>query len=217
VSIVSIMFIKRLSGAALGAAGAIGLGLSVLPAQAGYVVTLTQQGSDVVANGSGPIDVTDLGRNCNSGFGLHALLIPGEAVILTGAPSGGDCYAGVFSKISAPANFGGGEGADASSGSGDIVGFLSFRGIGPQLNVPTGYTSNSPLSDTATYDNQTFASLGVSPGVYEWKWGTGPNQNFILKAGTVPEPSTWAMMLLGFVGLGFAGYRASRKSVALAA
>jgi hypothetical protein len=33
----------------------------------------------------------------------------------------------------------------------------------------------------------------------------------------VPEPSTWAMMLLGFAGLGFVGYRASRRSVALAA
>jgi PEP-CTERM motif len=30
----------------------------------------------------------------------------------------------------------------------------------------------------------------------------------------VPEPSTWAMMLVGFVGLGVASYRASRKSVA---
>jgi hypothetical protein len=29
--------------------------------------------------------------------------------------------------------------------------------------------------------------------------------------GGVPEPSTWAMMLLGFVGLGFAGYRKRRK------
>jgi len=27
----------------------------------------------------------------------------------------------------------------------------------------------------------------------------------------VPEPSTWAMMLLGFAGLGFAGYRQRRK------
>jgi hypothetical protein len=34
---------------------------------------------------------------------------------------------------------------------------------------------------------------------------------------TVPEPSTWAMMLLGFAGLGFAGYRKSRKAAALAA
>jgi hypothetical protein len=26
----------------------------------------------------------------------------------------------------------------------------------------------------------------------------------------VPEPSTWAMMLLGFAGLGYAGYRSRR-------
>jgi hypothetical protein len=34
---------------------------------------------------------------------------------------------------------------------------------------------------------------------------------------TIPEPSTWAMMLLGFAGLGFAGYRRSRKAVSIAA
>jgi PEP-CTERM motif len=27
----------------------------------------------------------------------------------------------------------------------------------------------------------------------------------------IPEPSTWAMMLLGFAGLGFAGYRQRQK------
>lgn len=31
---------------------------------------------------------------------------------------------------------------------------------------------------------------------------------------TAPEPSTWAMMLVGFSGIGFAGYRRSRKSAA---
>jgi hypothetical protein len=30
-------------------------------------------------------------------------------------------------------------------------------------------------------------------------------------SGNVPEPSTWAMMLLGFAGLGFAGYRAAKR------
>ncbi|MGH6799312.1 MAG: PEP-CTERM sorting domain-containing protein [Roseiarcus sp.] len=34
---------------------------------------------------------------------------------------------------------------------------------------------------------------------------------------STPEPSTWAMMLLGFAGLAFAGYRASRKAAAVAA
>jgi PEP-CTERM motif len=32
-----------------------------------------------------------------------------------------------------------------------------------------------------------------------------------------PEPSTWAMMFLGFAGLGFMGWRGSRKTAALAA
>lgn len=33
---------------------------------------------------------------------------------------------------------------------------------------------------------------------------------------TAPEPSTWAMMLLGFAGLGFAGYRRSQRAAAVA-
>jgi hypothetical protein len=35
--------------------------------------------------------------------------------------------------------------------------------------------------------------------------------------GAVPEPSTWAMMLVGFAGIGFAGWRGSRKTGAHAA
>jgi hypothetical protein len=31
---------------------------------------------------------------------------------------------------------------------------------------------------------------------------------------TVPEPSTWAMMLLGFAGIGFMAYRRNRKGTA---
>ena len=30
---------------------------------------------------------------------------------------------------------------------------------------------------------------------------------------SVPEPSTWAMMLIGFAGLGYAGYRRSRRAI----
>jgi hypothetical protein len=35
---------------------------------------------------------------------------------------------------------------------------------------------------------------------------------FTLVGGAVPEPSTWAMLLLGFAGLGYAGYRKARPA-----
>jgi PEP-CTERM motif len=39
----------------------------------------------------------------------------------------------------------------------------------------------------------------------------------VTTSATIPEPSTWAMMALGFASLFFAGYRSSRKSIALVA
>jgi hypothetical protein len=33
----------------------------------------------------------------------------------------------------------------------------------------------------------------------------------------IPEPSTWALMALGFAGLGFAGWRSQRRSISIAA
>jgi hypothetical protein len=36
-------------------------------------------------------------------------------------------------------------------------------------------------------------------------------------AASTPEPSTWAMMVVGFAGLGFAGHRKARKAAAIAA
>jgi hypothetical protein len=64
----------------------------------------------------------------------------------------------------------------------------------------------------------------VTPGVYTWTWGAVPttadDDSFtldVVAAAVAPEPSTWAMMLLGFAGLGFAGFRVSRKGAAFAA
>jgi hypothetical protein len=34
-------------------------------------------------------------------------------------------------------------------------------------------------------------------------------------AAIVPEPSTWAMMLLGFAGLGYVGFRKARARSAI--
>ena len=198
-------FIKGI--ASLGAAMLIGL--SALSARAGYVVDLTQQGSDVVATGSGPIDLTGLTFFSADNFSGPELTPNGgddpfNMDILTG-PRGQpfDIYTG----LTGPASFGSGGGAGGDSASGDFVGMTAST----DLYVPDGYVSGSPLSDTATYDSQTFSSLGATPGTYKWTWGTGPNQNFtlVIGAAAVPEPSTWAMMLLGFAGLGFLGLRSA--------
>jgi hypothetical protein len=45
----------------------------------------------------------------------------------------------------------------------------------------------------------------------------GMIETTITQHSAVPEPSTWAMLLIGFAGLGFAGYRKARTARAAAA
>lgn len=47
--------------------------------------------------------------------------------------------------------------------------------------------------------------------------GGGAEVGLEISAVATPEPSTWVMMGLGFAALGFAGWRAQRKTAALAA
>ena len=175
--------------------------LSVQPAQA-YMVTLEQVGANVVATGSGPINLTGLTFVISTV--LNAQINPGVAAIGTGPafPVAGDLYNG----LSGPTSFGSGLTTVPSSGSGDTVGIGGKVG---RLVVPGGYVSGTALSDTSTYDNATFKSLGLTPGTYVWTWGTGlPNQNFtlVIGRGTVPDAGS-TVSLLGFALLGLAALR----------
>jgi hypothetical protein len=193
-------------------------------AQAGYVVDLTEQGANVVATGSGAIDLT--GLTFLFGAGDPGDIAPQGAQIFTGPTVNfnSDRY---YTGFTGPASFGSGNGqmSFANSGSGDIVGvgaidILPTGGV-QILAVPLNYVSGSPLSDTSIYLNESFFSLGVTPGTYEWTWGDGANQNFTLVIGNavsaVPEPSTWAMMILGFCGVGFMAYRRKNQMAPTAA
>jgi hypothetical protein len=60
------------------------------------------------------------------------------------------------------------------------------------------YISGTSLMDSSTYDNQTFASLGVTPGTYVWTWGSpAADDTFTLDIPTgVPKPSSIALLAL---------------------
>jgi hypothetical protein len=66
---------------------------------------------------------------------------------------------------------------------------------------------DSPITESDDWNDTIYAFKGVAPV------GTGIGGG---GAPGTPEPSTWVMMIMGFAGLGFAGYRASRKSAVAA-
>ena len=189
----------RNAAVGLGAATlALAAGFS-LPAQAAYTVTLVQQGPNVVADGSGSINLTSFGSPFFN-VGFFSLLLASDGLIDTGPVSSVDIYSG----ITGPTTFGSGsEVGSSANGSGDLVG---VSGVEAKLIVPASYVSGNPLSDSATYASAIFASLGVTPGTYLWTWGTGANaDSFTLQIGPVtntPEPASLTLLAMGLAGLG---------------
>jgi hypothetical protein len=181
--------------------------LSLAPAaQAGYIVTLTQQGSNVVATGSGAIDLTGLTFDFQAG--QDSRMQPNAGRIATGAlnPLILEAVVDLYSGVSGPTSFGSGGitvADNSGAGSGDMVGIdgTGTPPFGAFLEVPQGYISGTALSDSATYSGATFASLGVTPGTYEWTWGTGADQNFTLKIGTATVPDHGSALGLLFLSL----------------
>ena len=171
---------------------------SVSPVQA-YTVRLHQVGSNVVATGSGPINLTGLTFSSTQSAG------PFINPSLPGIRVGADAPCDVWDGIAGPTSFGSGGVTLGAIGIGDLVG-LSTN----ELNVPQGYVSGTTLTtSSATFNNATFASLGVTPGTYVWSWGTGlPNQNFTLIIGGAGVPDGGSTIsLLGCALLGLAALR----------
>jgi hypothetical protein len=156
-----------------------------------FTVTLAQVGPNVVATGSGTIDLTGLSFD-SPGSGAGTLMIPAESLVGIGPPAGVDLYDG----LSGPANFGPGSGGFASSESGDTVVLGAST-----LQVPHGYVSGTSLSGSSTYSG-TLASLGTAPGTYIWTWDNGAN-SFVLKIPkftVVPEPGSFLLTGIGLLG-----------------
>jgi hypothetical protein len=180
----------------------IASGLFARSAQAGYIVTLQQIGPDVVANGSGTIDLTDLTLLFSNDPTVNARLIPQVAQIVMGSTVGGN-VSDFYTGFSGPTNFGSGFITDASAGGGDSVALFNYPPFGAnELGVPTGYVSGNPLLDSNIYSGQTFSTLGVTPGTYVWTWGTGVHADSFTLIASVPDTgSTLGLLLVSLLAL----------------
>jgi hypothetical protein len=106
----------------------------------------------------------------------------------------------------------------------DSVFFNVATGEPPSISLSFDVTNGAPvivfaeiqvdgLDGVADLGDPPMLSLDVPKGA-SVTTASGVFDNFV--STTVPEPSTWAMLLIGFAGLGFAGCRA-RKAVSIAA
>lgn len=163
------------------------LATGVARADSIFTVTLQQVGPNVVATGSGTIDLTGL-DSFGSGFASPELY-PDHGIMGIGPSGTIDLYTG----SSGPSGFGPGFATFPNTTSGDSV-FLEDFGIA--IDVPQGYVSGTSLSGSATFDGATIASLGATPGTYTWTWDSGAD-SFVLeieKPTVTPEPGSFLLL-----------------------
>ena len=135
--------------------------------------------------------------------------------------SGGEItqhYNGTFSITNGATNYLSGTFSDAVFGSG---GALTQSASNPSSTQSVSFTSNviAPSLIGAFDRAMSLSFTDVSPSAAIIP-GTGTLRSFTSDvsgnfSSTVPEPSTWAMMLLGFAGLGYVGFRKARARSAI--
>ena len=184
----------------------------------GAVIDVTQVGANVVITGNGVIDLDGLTFLASGPLPANGIIWPDAGAVIVGAAGNVDLYKGA----SGPATMGPGDEVLGDSATGDQFG-VSGSSIGfPVIFVPTGYDGSTSLSGSATFDNTTLAALGLTPGTYTYTWSPAVVLGAVAQdgsltinvTGVVPEPSTWAMMALGFAGLGLLAYRKRAATVA---
>ena len=137
---------------------------------------------------AGDIDLTELSFVAKQNAG-QSLIIPSLSMIFAvDDPFIVIDFEDFYSGVSFPSNFGTGVLTYASS-SGDQFGLSNFSGY--DMVVPSGYASGDPLSFEMIFNSTDLATLGATPGVYDWTWGTGtPNADFFRLCVGSPCPSS---------------------------
>ena len=178
---------------------------SVFSAKGSVILTLSQDGPNVVLNGSGTANLAAL--TTNQSGGCQSLL--GSNFIEAGAL--GLCA--LWGNMSGPTSLPVTGFRAASSSSGDIIGVENYFGSF-LLIVPFSYVSGSALAGTATFSGATLSAVGATPGTYVWTWGSGATADSLtLQVGAAaPEPST--ILTVGGALLGIMVYMVYTRSTA---
>jgi hypothetical protein len=100
---------------------------------------------------------------------------------------------------------------DLNTGKGAIFQDYLGSAYGPAQNG-NGYQNSenlnfSFLKDPLLFDANAHDTYDISLAVFGGPYGNQQLAFVEERVSAVPEPSTWAMMILGFVGLGFMAYR----------
>lgn len=166
--------------------------LIVCQAEAGVSILLTESGNDVVASGSGTVNLAGLtlGGGNDSTEGIQ----PGIGYLAVGALDGDLIQ--LYNGVSGPSSFGtGGSFRIPNSGTGDRV---NIHGAANHIRLRSGYTSGEQLSFMNTWLNSSFDSLGITEGTYTWTWGAGANADSlqIVAMTVVPEPELYGVVTL---------------------
>jgi hypothetical protein len=159
-----------------------------------FIITLSQNGKDVVANGAGSFNLTAL-SGPGAGFALPGVEA-NIADVLIGAAGTVDTYNG----FTGPTSFGPGATLNSpTSESGQTVGLIGGDNI---LFVPHAYHSGDQMSSSATWSNTTISNLGLTSGTYTWRWGTEANaDDLVVQIGPTAVSAPGGLALAGMGGV----------------
>lgn len=92
------------------------------------------------------------------------------------------------------------------------TGDASFTGLQVAGIVGNGVQATGCQNVTNCNRYFTFTDADAGSFITGFSMSSTQNSFEITNISAVPEPATWAMMILGFLGLGFLGYRKSSKA-----
>ncbi len=164
------------------------------PVRSAVIAQASEIGGDVVITATGSYDISGL------------TLIQSDVAFLsneTGVdPADGTLFfltstTDIYEGVTSVPSFGTGAYALADSVSGDTFGVMSNG----RLQVTSGAGVTGMVNSQMTFNNASFASLGMAEGTYQWLWSTDSLTLTVGAPAPIPVPAGLPLFLCGLGGL----------------